>query len=260
MDWHSRINYPTVIPLFERLLNGVQSVLGERLLGLYVSGSLASGDYVPGRSDVDFVVATTSILPEELLPELAAMHRAVTTSGLALANHLEGMYVPRPALRRYDPSIADYPALRADGSFGVDHHGSDWSIQLHLLRKHGIPLVGPDPRELVDPVPPAELRRATVGILYEWWEPKLTDPTILHGADYQAYAVLTMCRVLYTVQHGDIVSKNTAARWARDYLGPQWSGLVDQAIHWREGLPFDRLDEILALIEETLRRCRASGL
>jgi len=36
-------------------------------------------------------------------------------------------------------------------------------------------------------------------------------------------------------------------------LAPRWSELVDQAIHWREGLPFDRLDEILALIEETLR-------
>ena len=223
MDWRTRIACPSVIPLLERLLAGIRSVLGRRLFGLYVTGSLAAGGYVSGRSDIDFVAATTSVLPEALLHKLAAMHREITSSGLDQANHLEGVYVSRRALRRFDPGAADYPALRADGSFGVDRHTSGWVIQLHLLREHGIPLTGPDPRELVDPVSPAELRGATLSILREWWAPRLADPAILRGADYQAYAVLTMCRVLYTVWHGEVVSKDTAARWAGGYLAPrQW--------------------------------------
>jgi len=260
MDWHARISYPPAFPLLERLLDDVREALGDNLLGLYLSGSLSSGDFVPERSDVDFVAATRDPLPPDGLPVLAAMHRQITGSTLALADHLEGSYIPRQALHRYDPSNAYFPALRVDGSFGVDHHASDWIIQLHLLREQGVALYGPDPRELVDPVLPADLRRAAMGILREWWAPMLEDPNRLRSAEYQAYAVLTMCRSLYTLQHADVVPKAEAASWARAELGEPWTELIDQAGRWRAGQLLDRLDDVLALIRETLRRSQPFSL
>ena len=35
---------------------------------------------------------------------------------------------------------------------------------------------------------------------------------------YQAYAILSMCRVLYTLEFGTVVSKPAAARWAQGTL------------------------------------------
>jgi len=46
----------------------------------------------------------------------------------------------------------------------------------------------------------------------------LHDPTRLHTGEYRAYAILTRCRMLYTLEHGAIVSKPTAARWAQGVL------------------------------------------
>jgi hypothetical protein len=60
----------------------------------------------------------------------------------------------------------------------------------------------------------------------------LEDPTWLreHGSEYHAYAIMTMCRALYTLDNGTIVSKPVAARWVQGKLGEDWSKVIDQAI------------------------------
>ena len=64
----------------------------------------------------------------------------------------------------------------------------------------------------------------------EWWTPLLhNNPAWVRGSEYQAYAILTMCRALYALQQGRIVSKPVAARWAQETLGPQWSPLIERA-------------------------------
>jgi hypothetical protein len=49
----------------------------------------------------------------------------------------------------------------------------------------------------------------------------------------QAYAVLTMCRGLYTCVHGEPAPKLKAAAWAQNEL-PQWAGLIRNAMAWRQ--------------------------
>jgi len=246
--------YDTIDALLQDLLARVQAVLGDQFVGMYLHGSLAAGDFEPGRSDIDFVVATTSELSAELVAALRAMHARLTASGGPWASRLEGSYIPRAALRRYDPAHASHPALRVDGSFDVDHHDSDWVLQRYVLREYGITLAGPPPQALVDPVGPDEMRQAARGILREWWLPQLSDTSRLQSGEYQAYAVLTMCRALYTLQHGAVASKPVAARRAQEELGPPWAALIAEALAWRHGMPFDHLPEALGLIRHTLAR------
>lgn len=224
--------YPDVNAALRLLLAGVREVLGPRLVGLYLSGSLASGGFEPLRSDVDFVAVTDDALPDEMLPALKAMHARVTASGLPWAAKLEGVYIPQRALRRYDPAQAWHPALRVDGSFDVDGLGSDWIIQLYTLREQGIALAGPGPQTLIDPVLPDDLRQAALATLREWWAPMLGDHARLRSREYQAYAALTMCRALYTLQFGAVGSKALAARWAQETLGGRWEALIEMALAW----------------------------
>ena len=234
------------------LLSDVQAVLGDRFVGMYVQGSLASGDFAPQRSDVDFVIVTAGELPDEILPALRAMHAHLTATGGKWATRLEGSYIPRHALRRYDPARTRHPALRVDGSFDVDEHGSDWVIQRHVIREHGITLAGPDPRDLIDPLKPDDLRWAASATLHEWWAPQLQDPFRLRDREYQAYATLTMCRALYTLQHGTVVPKPVAARWTQETLGGRWAALIERALAWPHDPQPDSLDETLDLVRYTL--------
>ena len=251
--------YPEVNKVLVLLLKGVRSVLGSNLVGLYIHGSLAAGDFEPARSDIDFVAATTLELPQALLPDLRAMHAHLTSSGLHWAREMEGSYLPLSALRSYDPIHNIHPALRVDGSFELDGHGSDWIIQLSLLREHAIVLAGPNPRELIDPVEPEDLRQAVRGILREWWSQPLPQPERFASRHYQSYAVLTMCRALYTLNYGRASSKSEAAGWAIQTLEPGRSGLIQRALAWpREPQP-DELQATLDFVEYTVQRSQKSG-
>ena len=247
--------YPEVDAVLEKTLAGVQAILGERLVGMYLHGSLACGDFAPQRSDIDFLVVTTGELPDETLPALAEMHARLVASGLKWADKMEGSYIPQEALRRHDPARASFPALRVDGSFAVDGHGTEWIIQRHLLREKGIALAGPDLHGLIDPVLPDDLRRAQRQLLHGWWAQQAADPFRLRSREYQAYATLTMCRAFYTLEHGTVVSKAAAAGWAQERLGAGWRGLIEQALAWPVEPQPDEFEATLAFIRYTLERC-----
>jgi hypothetical protein len=252
--------HPTLDPdinlLLRELLAGARSVLGTHFTGLYLHGSLAYGDFAPQRSDIDFLVVTEDELPPDILAGLRMMHARITASGMKWAGALEGSYIPRQALWRYDPAHCHHPALRVNGSFDIDGHGSEWIIQRYIIREKGITLTGPSPDMMIDPVTPAQLRQAATGILFEWWEPQLTDHSRLQSDEYQAYAVLTMCRALYTFEFATVGSKPVAARWAQGLAGSRWAGLIDRALAWSHGDVMDSLLETLAFIRYTIEGAR----
>ena len=223
--------YPEVNELLDLLLRNVKRILGEQFVGMYLYGSLASGDFDPDTSDIDFLVVTSEALPEEKIAHLEAMHNETWAISMKRAGELEGSYVPKDLIRRHDPDGAPCPTVN-EGKFFVDQRGSDWIIQRHVVREYGVVVEGPDPKTLIDFVSPDDIRKAVSGILQEWWFPMLEDPSWLrdHGGKYHAFAVITMCRVLHALEHGTIVSKPKAVQWARGTLGEPWLRLIDKAV------------------------------
>jgi len=82
----------------------------------------------------------------------------------------------------------------------------------------------------------------------------LENPARLQSAEYQAYAVLIMCRALYTLEKGTLASKPVSARWARVTLGKRWSDLIGWALTQQTAAQSDHLDETLDLIRCTLEQ------
>ena len=246
--------YPEIYLLLEELLSGARAILGEQWVGVYLSGSLASGDFDPQRSDIDFVIVTRGELPAAVVRALEEMHTRLAASASPWAKRLEGAYIPQPSLRRYDPASAIYPSVRVGGSFGIDPQGVDGIIQRSILREQAVSLDGPPLQDLIDPVTPGDLRRASLGILHDWWQPQLQDPHRLLVREYQAYAVLTMCRIIYTLQFATIVSKPVAASWAKQALEEKWAGLIDRALSWQPADGVDDLHATLDFIHATLER------
>ncbi len=248
--------YPDVNALLRVLLLGVQATLGPRFVGLYLYGSLATGDFDLRRSDVDFLVVTEAELPEGLLPPLAALHARIAISRIRWADRLDGVYMPQADLRRYDPARARLPYLGVGKSLVLAQQGYDWVIQRHVLREHGVVVAGPDLRPLIDPVTSAELQHAVRAVLDDWWAQQLADPAWLRPREYQAYGVLSMCRALYTLTTGALATKPVSARWALTTLEPRWAPLIDRALAWPDEPQPDALPETLDFIRYTLERSR----
>jgi hypothetical protein len=245
--------YPDVNAVLALLLGGAQSALGDHFSGLYLHGSLASGDFNRRTSDIDFLVVTDTELSGNLVRDLAALHVHLWNSGLKWAAKLEGAYVPQPALRRHDPLAGPCPTVNA-GRFYLDPQGSDWIIRRYILREYGVVVCGPSLKSAIDPVTPDDLRHAVARVLREWWAPMLDDPRYIRNREYEAYATLTMCRALYALDHGDIVSKPVAARWAQQTLYERWGALIAQAAAWPQAPQSDSLNGTLEFIRHTCER------
>ncbi len=248
--------YADINVLLHQLLVEVQTALGENFFGMYLYGSLASGDFDEHSSDVDFVVVTRHEIAENAISKLRALHERIAQSGLEWANKLEGSYIPRDALRRYHPNEAPRPQYN-EGHFFVAPHESDWIIQRYILREYGVIVAGPSIKPFIDPVSPDELRGAVAGILLSWWSTHiLAHPDELLRQGYQPYAVLTMCRSLYCFENGAIVSKPFAARWAMEQLDARWKPLIERALMQQADLSRHALKETQALIQFTIERAK----
>jgi predicted nucleotidyltransferase len=244
--------YPDVNEVLDMLLINVKEVLQDQFVGMYLYGSLSSGDFNPETSDIDFLVVTTNSLSEDKIAKLKSMHEHLWSSGLKRAERLEGAYVPKELIRRHDSNGKPCPTIN-EGKFYVARLGSDWIIQRHVVREYGVILVGPGPKVLIDPVTSDEFRGAVLGILNEWWFPMLDDPDWLrkHKSNYHGYTVITMCRALHALHYGTVVSKPVAVKWAKDNLGAQWHGLIEQSVASQYGKHSEFFQETLEFIDFT---------
>lgn len=253
--------YPEINAILLELLASVQKILGAQFVGMYLYGSLAAGDF-DQDSDIDFLVVTAEQISLEIFSALQAMHARIGAMDGTWAKELEGSYLPQGALRRHDPANTSYPHIDRGGStLRVEPHGCDWVIQRHILREKGIVLAGPPLKDLIDPVSPDDLRRATIESLREWWAPMLDTPAQLGlSRGYQSYAVLTMCRMLYTVHYGAVVSKRVAARWVQETLNARWLPLIERAWVGRNNPSLEAeagdVKETKEFIRYTLERCK----
>ena len=85
------------------------------------------------------------------------------------------------------------------------------------------------------------------------------DPSRLERPEYQPYAVHSMCRALYTLEHGELNSKEDAAKWAMKELEPEWNDLVHQASIWKRGDPIGSIDRTVALIRYAIGKSNESS-
>jgi hypothetical protein len=244
--------YPDINIFLKLLLSNTLSTLGDQVVGLYLGGSLALGDFNPNRSDIDFVAVTFDELAPERVVALQAMHTRLWAAGTKWARRLDGSYVPQQVFRHWTADHPPCPFVEGDG-FTVTQQGSAL-IQRHIIHQYGVVVAGPRPQEILDPVGAEELRRALHEILEISWRPLLDDPAWVRQSRMQPFAILTMCRTLYTLEHGVIASKPVAARWFKQAIGRQWTELIDWALAGPHDSESSRLAATLSLIEYTLDR------
>jgi hypothetical protein len=247
--------YPDINQILISLHEGAFAILGTQLTGMYLYGSLSSGDFDLENSDIDFVVITESELPEHEIDLLDKMHADLWKSGLKWALKLEGAYVPKDLIRRQVSNHKPIPIVN-EHTFYTGQIGSDWVIQRHIVRECGICISGPDPKILIDPVSADDIRSAVMGLLTEWWFPMLNTPEWLaqRGVEYHVYAVISMCRALHAIEHGTIVSKPAAAAWAANALGHPWNLVISRALQPGSKNHEGSLTEALEFIQLTKDR------
>ena len=241
----------------------IEHTLARQLVGIYLSGSLAVGDFDPASSDIDLVVVTDGPISAEQFTALSDLHTRFAGGGSPWAERIEAVYIPADVLRGpAAPPDVRVPVIERGGRLALDPLESGWSVQRYTLREHGVALVGPPPATLIDPVDPDEMRRSGAAISATWQEQATGDPSWLdwlRPRRNQAFVVLTLCRLLYTLELGGVASKPAAARWALATWGRPWAALIERVVADRDDpgtITAEEERDTLALMAYTAERFR----
>jgi predicted nucleotidyltransferase len=128
-----------------------QNVLADNFIGVYLQGSFATGDF-DMHSDVDFLVIIEEDISAADLPALQALHEEMFNLRSPWAQHLEGSYVPKDALRHLPSPPREFLYLDNGSRELVRSNHDDSLVVYWVLRQRGITLVGPEPHTLVSVV------------------------------------------------------------------------------------------------------------
>lgn len=215
--------------ILDDLLSQMRDSLAENLVGLYLYGSLTTGDFDLGSSDIDLLAVISSELSEAEVEGLRGMHEGFVRENPEWDDRLDVDYLSAAALRMFRTERSPIAIITPGEPFHMDTAGRDWLMNWYLVREYGVVLFGPPAREFIGPITVDEFVQCVRGYADEWGERINT----LGTRKQQAYAILTMCRALYTVTKREHTSKKRASEWAMGVM-PEWAGLIERAVQWRE--------------------------
>ncbi|MFF5172787.1 aminoglycoside adenylyltransferase domain-containing protein [Micromonospora sp. NPDC000089] len=205
--------------------------LGDRLLGLYVHGSLTAGDFAVDRSDLDLLAVLDGDPDDDLLDVLAGLHADLDRRHPRWAGRIEVEYVSLGAVRDAAAGRTGHEHVIARVSPGellhllpaTRHRVVTWST----VHDQGRGLLGPPAGALLPAIDADLVRSALLDHVRDWPE----WATGMESAGGQSYAVLTLCRALQRLRYGRQLSKRQAADATID-TDPRWAELVGWARDW----------------------------
>jgi predicted nucleotidyltransferase len=168
--------------ILNALLSALQTALADNLVGVYLCGSLATGDFIE-TSDIDFVVAIERPVSDAEVGALIEMHARLAALPNPYADRLEGAYIDRASLRRFEPG-REFLTIECETPLRWKEHETSSLIERYVLREKGVALLGPDPKSLIDLISSEELRAGIRRRLHEWatWAANPHDPEWLRPA------------------------------------------------------------------------------
>ncbi|PZG21258.1 nucleotidyltransferase domain-containing protein [Nonomuraea aridisoli] len=184
--------------LLRVFLEGVEPAVP--LVALWAHGSLATGDYRPGHSDLDLVAVLDAPVTMEQWRRIKAVHRGL---GLPLADRLHCSYLARQEL---DDPAAEHVTWAHERIF----RRPVTAVTRRELHQGALVLHGPPPAELLPPVTDAELIRFVRTDLRDYWLVKAQARRRWLQDVWVDLGLLTVARATVTLREGRLITKREA--------------------------------------------------
>jgi predicted nucleotidyltransferase len=229
-----------------RIAASLGEVLGDKLVALYVHGSLATGAFHRERSDIDLIAVAAAKLSRGMRESVA--HTLVRLSDARpIPGDVEVTVVQERLVRAFEHpmpyevhySSAWHEAIRhGQFDFTQDRSSVDLAADFFEARTRGVALVGAPPEGMFGPVP----WHAYINALeadFEWVRPRLQRMPV--------YAILSACRILHgtTSEAVSSLNKDEAAVWALQTVPRMYHSIVNDALQIYRGTK--SLDDVVLL-------------
>jgi hypothetical protein len=186
------------------LLGGLRDGLLARggLVGVYLYGSLTTGDFSPARSDIDVVAILEREPDKGAARELRELHTALAAPG-GIAARLHCLYVPAE-------TAAD-PARLRPYWFGT--RMTQWQLKVMTraeLASAGVAIYGPWPPPAITPVPAAEVQAAVREEIAGYWSRTARKRMCWLRDSWVDLGLTVLPRAETVLATGDLITKGEA--------------------------------------------------
>jgi len=178
---------------------------------LLVGGSLATGDYRPGVSDLDLVALTLGPLDDARRAALVAVHRDLDATVAAGAD-LGCAYVD--AARLADPTLR-HPTW----THGALVERTLSGITRAELVRHGVAVFGRRPQDVLPEVSAEKVRAAAREELTGYWAMAVRRPWWWLDTTLAELGLAAMARGRHALETGELITKTQAIDEAH---APEW--------------------------------------
>ncbi len=183
----------TTLPVVEEF--GARLAAAGWVTDLLVAGSLATGDYRPGVSDLDLV----AVVPAAPGPaQVAAVH-----AGFDPALHLGCVYVT-------EDRLGDLGAEHPTWTHGLLVHRILSGVTRAELVRHGYAVFGRAPAELLPAMTDDDVREAARAELTGYWTWAARRPWLFLDPGLADLALTSMARGRHALAHGTLLTKSAA--------------------------------------------------
>ncbi len=189
---------------------------------LYVGGSLATGDYIPGVSDLDLVALTDSPVGADRQATLTRVHQDLD-EGAASGLGLGCVYVETAKLADTTMKHPTWTHRRL-----VQRILS--GISRAELVRHGYAAFGRPPGSVLPPMTDDDIRAAARAELTGYWTWAARRPWLWLDPTIADLGLTSMARGRHALQHGTLLTKTQAVEQAH---APAW--LIDDLRARRQG-------------------------
>ncbi|MFC6015980.1 aminoglycoside adenylyltransferase domain-containing protein [Plantactinospora solaniradicis] len=206
------------------VLDRLAAVLGDSLLGVYPTGSLALDGYAPGRSDIDLIAVVERADPvvlEKVAARLSHDALPCPATGLEFVLYERAAVAASGTGAGFALNLNTGRELPPKVGFGPGDEATFWyPIDRAISSQQGVALLGPAPRTLLAPTPFAALLPVVVESV----------AARLHAdLDLGDNAVLNGCRSLRFATERRWYPKRSAAEWAIGAV-PEFGPLIGAAL------------------------------
>jgi hypothetical protein len=224
----------------------------------YVVGSASLGEYVPNRSDVDFVAVVADTASRAQLARLRVVHVAAGLAAAARSRATGGtpngvfvssrdVSLPVTEIR----PVASHTGLTFEVGTGFDVNPVIWK----QLSTRAIRVRGREPADLNLNPQPELLGAWNLANLQSYWLPlghkmasgrtKRTVSGFRYGYGWAvSWATLGPARLHCTIATGDVIGKRSAGEYALDTFDSQWHPVIQLGLNWwRDDAPTGRADD-----------------
>ncbi|MFE7530549.1 aminoglycoside adenylyltransferase domain-containing protein [Kitasatospora sp. NPDC057542] len=211
--------------LIDRFVSALRPVVP--LLSVWAHGSLAGGDYQPGRSDLDLIALLGRPCTAAEEQRLGEMHEALGRVS-PLASRLHCSY---PAVTELDDPARSHLTWAHEELM----HRPITPVTRRELHAFGLVLQGQPPTEILPPVTDRELADSIVKDLQNFWRPALDHPERWTRDIWVDLGLLTLARAAVTLQDGRLITKAEALDVLAELGAP--ADVVDDIRQRRYGTP-----------------------